>query len=731
MGMNQRTRKFTALLLLIVAAQANAEDTPLRLEEVIVHGDKLERSKFDISTSVAMLDDETLERSTIDDIYEAFGRIANVNADFGKHGGSGGFVIRGISNTGLAQNTGTNAPLATIYLDQVPLARSAARSPLDFWDMSSLEAFRGPQSTNQGKNALAGAIHLRTRDPHDDLALRVRTRHGSDNYRQDAGALNLPLVAGFKTRIASRSERGDGEVKNITTGESGSYFDNEMHRAKLGWSMEDLPFSAVISYTENSSVQGQPQLVLPHEKRQSSANDLEELRLNTDLASAILNWQASEWLDITFVAAQSESTQRQFDDWNGDERDDGMILNHADEETGSQELRFAFNHISLGALGSLRGVIGAYASQYDIAGNTDIVNAQAASLPGDLIGVPVGVVDVKLNGTSTYAEETENTAMFAEVDWIFLERWTLTLGIREDQESLDFNYFTEMDISVAGVPTPDQINDQISDTLGPDLGLPPDSEGISQGEFTAVLPKAALSYGADTWRIGISFQEAYRSGGVSANLSRGTFVEFDPEYTETSELFWRSEFLDRRLLSSINFYYTDWFDQQVPVQLSEDPNDIQTENAGRSVMYGLEFETEIRFNEQWRAFGNWGHSITEFKEFQSSSGDLSGNVFPNAPKNSGSIGVSFEHPSGFYAQFDANYTQESYRLSDNREDQSSDSRTVLNGRMGFRLTPLEFYVAGRNLTDEFYLTQRSFSNYAIAGEGQTVMFGLDVVLGEP
>lgn len=716
--MKKLTHRYVAWMFLVIVPPAYAENpTAPRLEEIIVQGDKLERNKFDIASSVAMLDAEALEKSTIDDIYDAFNRIANVNADFGKHGGSGGFVIRGISNTGLSQNTGTNAPLATIYVDQVPLARSAARTPFDLWDMESLEAFRGPQSTNQGKNALAGAIQLRTRDPHDNVAARIRVRRGTDDYEQLAGAINIPLVAGLKTRIASRNERGDGDVDNVTTGKSSSYFNNSIHRAKLGWSMEDVPFSAILSYSETRSTQGQPQLVLDHEQRQSTANDREELKLDTDIASAILDWQPTHWLDISFVAAQSESSQRQFDDWNGDERDDGVILNHADDEIASQELRFALNDISLGPLGSLRGVVGVYSSQYDSMGSTDIVDTT--------------VIDgVLLNGVSTYEETSKNEAVFAEFDWTFLENWTLTLGIREDKENLDFQYVTEADLSFAFIPTPDNFNDWISDNLGPNVGLPPDSEGQSEGEFTALLPKAALSYGADTWKIGISFQEAYRSGGVSANLARGTFVEFDPEYTETSELFWRSEFLNRRLVISSNLYYTEWLDQQVPVQLSDDPNDLQTENAGKSLIYGAEIETEFVFSEQWRAFANWGHSVTEFKEFQSSAGNLTGNTFPNAPRNSGSIGLSYQHPTGVYALLDANYTQSSYRLSDNLKDQRSDSRAILNGRAGYRNKNLDFYITGRNLTDTFYLTQRSFSNYAIAGEARAIELGLDISLGE-
>ena len=706
-----------AIAALALTVPVYGKEAPAKLEEIIVRGDKLERTKLDIATSVAMLDAETLEQSTIDDIYEAFARIANVNVDFGKHGGSGGFVIRGISNTGLQQNTGTNAPLATTYVDEVPLARSAVRAPLDFWDMESMEVFRGPQSTNQGKNALAGAIHLRTRDPHEEFSGRMRSRGGTDDYRQLAAALNVPLLAGFKFRVASRLEEGDGEVENTTTGESASYFDNETHRAKLAWSLDELPVSAILSHTQNESIQGQPQLVQPYYRRESTANDREELQLDTNLTSQIVDWQTADWLDIKLITAASDSIQRQFDDYNGDERDDGIILNNADDDTASQELRFTFNNIFLGRLGEVRGVVGLYASQYDSAGNFAVIDG--------------GVVDgILLNGKSSYDESTSNEALFSEFDWNFLERWTLTLGFRHDRESLDFSYATEFDLSFAGVPTPAAANDFLSDIVGPQVGLPPDSRGSSAGDFSAFLPKVALAYGTDNWRVGILAQEAYRTGGVSANLSRGTFVEFDPEYTETIELVWRSESFEQRLSTAINLYYTDWVDQQVPVQLSQDPNDIQTENAGTSVVYGFELESEYRPTDHWRLFAAWGQSFTEFKKFDSSAGDLSGNVFPNAPRHSGSVGLSFEDNHGFYAQLDATYTQGSFRLPNNQKEQRSDSRLIFNGRAGYRSDRFEVYVIDRNMADKRYLTQRSFGDYAIAGAGRTIEIGIELTLGE-
>lgn len=130
------------------AADSSQAPTPREgLEEIVVTGDKLSRDIMELDTSVQVLDRETIAKEAMDDLYDAMARTANVNASFAKQGRTGGFVIRGISDTGIDNaSVASTSPLATIYVDGAPLSTAGNRAgPLDFWDVESVEFFRGPQ----------------------------------------------------------------------------------------------------------------------------------------------------------------------------------------------------------------------------------------------------------------------------------------------------------------------------------------------------------------------------------------------------------------------------------------------------------------------------------------------------------------------------------------------------------------------------------------------------------
>ncbi len=107
-----------------------------------------------VGTAVAS---STTLATTMQDVYN---RTANVSETYG----AAGFTIRGISNSGVG--AGGNADTASVYIDGAPITREALfGGPTDLWDVGQVEILRGPQSTIQGLNALAGAIVITTRDP--------------------------------------------------------------------------------------------------------------------------------------------------------------------------------------------------------------------------------------------------------------------------------------------------------------------------------------------------------------------------------------------------------------------------------------------------------------------------------------------------------------------------------------------------------------------------------------
>ncbi|MCK5770699.1 TonB-dependent receptor [Algiphilus sp.] len=705
----------------VASADGDGDDAaadPVALEPVMVTGEKLVRRLEDTATSVQVIDAYEIESSSMTDAYDAFQRTANVNLDVGGLGRVGGFAIRGISYNGVTpQSFASSTPLASIFVDGVPVSSAGALAgPLDFWDIDSVEILRGPQSTSQGQSALAGAVMLQTRDPGERFDARFRARRGTDTAEDYAAALGGPLGAGFGGRLSFRSFSTDGPTRNTTRNEPADFRDRYNARAKLGWQAEDPERASImLSVSRADAELGQAQLTGDPEARESTANDPEYVDTRSDLASLRADFGLSEHWKLTSITGFTTTDLHRHDDYNASAVEDGTIENINDDRTLTQELRAGFGGVSLLSR-PLRGVVGMFASERI---NDSALRVTDGNVTG---GQPV---DVFLDIDTQVDQSREGAAVFGETEWTFAPRWTLISGIRFDYETLDYAYVSDVSVSLRrdGPGLADELLEQV---LGSLAGLPADADGAGNADSSAVLPKLGLRYAfSDDASVGATVQRAYRAGGVSVNFVRGTFNAFDPETTTTGELFLRLALFDRRLRLRANLYYTDWRDQQVSVQLSDDPNDTRTENAGASHLYGGELEADFRLLAGLRGFVSLGYAHTEFDDFQAAGSDYRNNDFPSAPERQGAVGLTWEPGlRGPYAQVDLNYQSNSFRQPDNDPGQTADAYALLNARMGWRFRNMEVYVLGRNLLDRFYLTQRAFGLFQ-AGDPRTLYAGID------
>ncbi len=165
--------------------------------------------------SVAVTTSEVIANQNPGSVYDVLDRTPNIAVN----GNRTSFSIRGID--AFSVSGGGDGPLASVYLDGAPLPRSALTiGPLDLYDIAQVEVFRGPQSTVQGRNALAGAVIIRTADPTYDWSGRTRLMiTGKSGERRAGGAIGGPIVDGqIAFRVAGEIARNDGLIFNQTTG---------------------------------------------------------------------------------------------------------------------------------------------------------------------------------------------------------------------------------------------------------------------------------------------------------------------------------------------------------------------------------------------------------------------------------------------------------------------------------------------------------------------------------
>ncbi len=204
-----------------------------RIETIIVTGEKVDRSLQETVTSVGIVTGEQLEQDAIVSLGDAFDYIANVNLG----NSEGGFSIRGIPFDNLLG--AGSAPLAQIYVDDVTLGDQTTRFGANaIWDVAQVEVLRGAQSTVQGRNALAGAIIIRTVDPTYEWTGKARSIYlnsdEGDEYSY-AFALGGPIIDDVLAfRVSGERRESDGYVSNPVTGEDGAdFYDQWQGRVKL------------------------------------------------------------------------------------------------------------------------------------------------------------------------------------------------------------------------------------------------------------------------------------------------------------------------------------------------------------------------------------------------------------------------------------------------------------------------------------------------------------------
>ncbi|MEM6663374.1 MAG: TonB-dependent receptor [Pseudomonadota bacterium] len=228
-----------------VSSQLATGDDELIGEDIIVQGELQARSLQDTQTSVIVITGEELERRSDKDIYDIYQRTAGVTP--GTNGRD--LVIRGIQRNGLG--FGGGATIST-RIDGADVSSAGRFRNLDFstWDLEQVEIFRGPQSTQSGRNALAGVVDIRSKDPVFDFEAKARAEFGSGPTGAAAFAVNVPIVEDtLALRVSVDRDQSAGFIEN-TTRQSDNYGDSEL--TTLRGSVRFDPFdtlSTVLKYT--------------------------------------------------------------------------------------------------------------------------------------------------------------------------------------------------------------------------------------------------------------------------------------------------------------------------------------------------------------------------------------------------------------------------------------------------------------------------------------------------
>jgi len=722
-------RSLLTALMLAGSTAAYAQSTevagaaPRDDNEIVVTGEKTNRTVQDTPASVQVVTAETTAAQNLNSVYDVLERTPNLAVN----GRRDTFSIRGIDAFNVSG--GGDGALASVYFDGAVLPRAALTvGPIDLYDIAQVEVFRGPQSTVQGRNALAGAVIIRTADPTYQWTGKARAQMTDKaGERRLGAAIGGPIIADqLAFRLAGELVRSDGLIFNTTTNKDADRRKSETLRGKLLLTPTAIPgLRVVATYMHDRHQRGTiySEFEAPYDIRDRLATEDMMSRQSTrsDIATLDIGYDLGGGFRLNAVTNYSKILYRSLSD-PGRNADPGQTSRVRDpSKTFQQELRLNLD------LGWVQGLVGAYYLRED---NTDYsfeatqvlqltrlgVDRQllAMGLPQSTVNTVIGLYnnEAPVRNSLLQPRLTKNYAGFTDLTFPILDRLKLRVGLRYDHETQKRGS-TQTVVIARPLPDPanltipalapivTQLNAILHQTAANATVIDP-TRRIS---YDAWLPKVGLTYDfTDDLALSLTAQRGYRSGGAGLNQQRGEAYSFGPEYTWNYEAALRSQWLDKRLTVNANAYWIDWTDQQVAVRLSPGAVfDTQTVNAGKSRLYGFELEVSGRPTRTLNVYAGVGYSNTKFTDVDVAIGELSasaeGNEFANAPRWTLSGGATWQHPAGITANVNANYRSAVYQDNVSQAFRDLPGRTLVNAKLGWQSANFGAYLLVSNLFD--------------------------------
>ncbi len=636
--------------------------------------------------------------------------------------------LRGVSSND--DGAGTDNSVA-VFVDDVYLGRVSNINP-EMFDVDRVEVLRGPQGTLYGKNTIGGAINIISSRPNSQaLDIKANADLGNYNRHNFSALITGPIAADWAGKLVVSTRDVEGWAHNVVlhtdekndesqsvrgqllrTGDtvevllSADYqhlSDEDMARIPLTHMTNNLPYSPLQAYQALCGT-GDPSCATnpyPGHARQFAYG-----------ASAKVTAHVTATSDLISVTA----FRRSHNQWDMDSLGAGLPLGSDvwdDTNQYSEELRWVSSptdHLKyVGGLWFMRE-------------NTN--RLRLFMLPS---------VDPDPADADRYRgiDRTTSEAAFGQVDWNFVDDWTLSVGGRY---SHDFKHID---------------NDAVHGVSGILFIIPnsfANSREAGWGKFT---PKITVRYEPDR-RLNLyaTASQGFKSGGFAASpTSLADTNPLRPEQATNFEVGAKTE-VSEQLRLNVALFQTRYKDLQiqsfgppagcVPSASAPCFGEFETFNAGSAEAKGAEVEASWLPVEHLTIAATYGYLDARFRNlylpnasvFTTISGDTldlrdqSGKDMIRAPRNKASLDVKYQLPLASVGALEpsASYSYTSEQRGELEPYAIQPSYSLVDARLSWISPQSDWEVAlwGKNLANRL----RVAHVYTIANE----VFG---VYGDP
>lgn len=674
---------------LAYAQSTDSMGTSLQLEEIVVTARKVEENILETPVSITAFNAAAIDKLGMITITDIALRTPGLN-----YGNFGDAKLSPTSLRGVVSSAGSAGqdPAVGVYVDDVFIGQGAG-APLDLYDIERVEVLRGPQGTLYGRSTIGGVISLTTRRPSETFEGSAEVTYGNYDQVRAAGLLSGPLVEGAVFgKISAVYDDRDGTTDNLwldrpindqhhwtTRGQllftpsadtellfTAEYFRIDQH--PLGF--ETLRYDDDRLLPQLLDAFGLPRNERPYDRR---------IYANQQSTETLEAWSASAVLGTKFGAADftSITAYRTHDYFSRTDTDRSPVDfiydgDPEDVQTFSEEARLSWTS------GNIDWLVGLYFYDRSAGNNSFIeVGADLASVFGapEIAGLRVG---------SDANTDIRSTAGFASATWRVDDRLDFSLGGRYTHERRSIDY----------------VQTDPLDILGGSFSL---KAKESWSQFT---PSASARYRFTPAVIGYAtISEGFKSGGYNDALGDANGIAYGPEGVWNYELGLKSELLDRRVVTSVAFYYMDWTDIQITADNPATPiYDPSILNAGRAHSAGMEFELNVAATERLTLGFTASLQDAKYDEGNMPDGEPLDRI-PFAPRYTGSVNAAYVIPlaSGELTLVgEALLRGESWLTPDSQPDGRVGDYQLYNARLSWKASSKRWGVTlwGKNLTDE-------------------------------
>lgn len=670
----------TGIVLSAPAARAQSG-----LTAIVVTGERVARRATETSSSLVALSREEIEAlSGADRLEKIIALVPNMQLGSGGEGPT----IRGQDSNGplrdLPAFLGGSRPRVTLQVDGRPISyNELAFGVAELWDVARVEVFRSPQTTTQGRNAIAGAIFVETAEPTFDWEARGRVLTGSGDLRHASVVLSGPIIGNivaFRVSADVRRSRTASKIASI--------------------------IAPQIDYNRD---------------------DYDNLRLRL-LATP----QALPGLRLTAIASRNRSLAPQIEGVYAPfrERRDpvatyGVFRQRVDALTLRADYSWGpgwtANSTVTAGDAAIRRIAPPGFGEAQIGAKDWTAEAVVTWRPGTTVNLLAGVnrthaslrQDINLRraqlGLGEFRDRQDALGLFGQAELRFANRFILTAGARyqRDEQKRD---------GVLGI--------------GASAPLPLDYSG----RFERLLPKVTLAFEPrPEWRFGAMVQRAYNPGGVTLDASRRVVNRFAAESLWAYEAFARASLFDERLQMSANAFHYDISDAQRTLtrELLTPGGTVtfaEIGNAPKARSSGGELQFSWRPASQLRLQGAVGVLRTRLTRTLSPTDPLLGKEFQRSPHLTASLLADWRPlPS---LRLSGQLRHNAGYFSDDTNDPARwiAPATVADARGSWTRGPLTVSGYVRNVFDKFYLTYLFSPSSRLATVGDPREFGASLDL---